>query len=150
MPKGVYKHPSAEERFFAKIERGKTDEFCWLWTSAISENGYGLFWDGRTVYAHRYIYQLAVGEIPEGLQIDHLCRIKRCANPKHLEAVSRKESPNLGRGKRVRREGKTHCKRGHAYDEANTYTSPRGRRSCRECGKLRHKAGYVSKKKKVG
>lgn len=63
---------------------------CWIWQRALDLNGYGYVSAriaGKQMRAHRYYYQTYVGEIPEGLQIDHLCRVRRCVNPDHLEAV---------------------------------------------------------------
>ncbi len=132
---------SRADRFWAKVE--KTPE-CWLWNAASTPLGYGLFWDGeRLVYAHRWAYEDDFGPIPDGLEIDHLCRVSSCVNPKHLEAVTHQEnmqrSPVMGRGQSA----KTHCKRGHEYTEENTYYTPReGWRQCRECKKI---VGRVSR-----
>ena len=82
----------AHKRFFAKVEQ--TDG-CWMWRAARGGTGgpvYGLFRDGRMVYAHRWAYEYAIGPIPEGYQIDHLCRVPLCVNPAHLEAVTPSEN----------------------------------------------------------
>ena len=127
---------------------------CWLWIGAGNENGYGLFgipsdtrnasrrfW--KLIKAHRYSYQLHKGEIPEGMDLDHLCRLRCCVNPNHLEAVTRKE--NLNRGMGVLRYGKiTHCPKGHEYTEDNTRieVSKEGwrQRRCRQCHRIRNQA----------
>lgn len=81
------------ERFWAKVH--KTDS-CWLWTASLTF-GYGSFWDGKgQVRAHRFAYELLVDPIPEGLQLDHLCRIRHCVNPDHLEAVTNAENVQRG------------------------------------------------------
>ena len=106
----------------------KTDT-CWLWIGATSANGYGVTSAGngnRLVGAHRRVYELLVGPIPEGLQLDHLCRVRNCVNPAHLEPVT--PSVNQQRMGAV----KTACPKGHGYDAANTYMY-RGRRNCRRC-----------------
>lgn len=84
------------ERFWDKAE--KTDSGCWLWSGAMFPNGYPCFSINRgSVGAHRVAYELANGPIPEGLTIDHLCRVKRCVNPDHLEAVAQGENTRRGR-----------------------------------------------------
>lgn len=102
---------------------------CWLWTSTITGAGYGLIGvDGKRRYAHRISYELLVGPIPQGLELDHLCRTTACVNPDHLEPVTHRE--NIRRSKPAT---KTHCVHGHLYDEENTYLDRRGCRFCREC-----------------
>ena len=79
-------HATPEERFWAKVD--KTDD-CWLWTANRTNAGYGHFWlDRRMVLAHRFAYELLIGPIPDGLTLDHLCRVRACVNPAHLEAVT--------------------------------------------------------------
>jgi len=107
---------------------------CWEWTGALNHGGYGTFLvDGRRMGAHRAAYLLHVGSIPDGLDLDHLCRVRHCVNPAHLEPVTRSE--NLRRGVGV---GKWHtaletCPEGHPYDDSNTYHDARGWRGCRAC-----------------
>lgn len=80
---------SNEERFWAKVD--KTGD-CWLWMGALSR-GYGSFHsDDRTKFAHRFAYELATGPIPEGLDIDHICRVKRCVRPDHLRPTTRSQN----------------------------------------------------------
>lgn len=83
------------ERFWEKVDRQEVG--CWLWTAYRNRDGYGRFRPYRRdqVMAHRYAYELMVGPIPDGLQLDHLCRNPGCVNPSHLEAVTERE--NLGR-----------------------------------------------------
>ena len=79
-----------EERFWFKVN--KTDT-CWLWTGALRGDGYGKFHVKRKwVYAHRFAYELLVGPIPDGLELDHLCRIRNCVRPSHLEPVTHQEN----------------------------------------------------------
>lgn len=101
---------------------------CWLWTGNISPNGYGRY---GSRYAHRLVFEALVGPIAEGLDLDHLCRVRGCVNPAHLEPVSRSE--NLRRGDMDRQAAKTHCRAGHPYSGDNLYVSPRGSRGCRAC-----------------
>ncbi len=113
------------ERVWAKVDPSGD---CWEWTGAKGRTGYGLVWSERRVRgAHRVVYEALVGPIPDGMQIDHLCRNRACVNPDHLEAVTRQE--NIRRGFRVQ---KMTCPQGHPYDESNTYRFD-GRRYCRAC-----------------
>lgn len=118
---------SAEDRFWRKVE--KTDG-CWLWRGNLKDTGYGQFNRGSGQYAaaHRFSYELANGKIPDGLTIDHLCRVRNCVRPDHLEAVPHAEN--------VRRSGpatKPNCSRGHAFAGENLYLPPGGGRICRTC-----------------
>lgn len=113
---------------------------CWEWTGSICPStGYGrLLVRGRRFMAHRYAYELLVGEIPDGLQIDHLCRVRTCVNPDHLEPVTLGENVLRGAGITAQNARKTHCKRGHPFDDENTYWPPHrpGTRWCRECRRM--------------
>lgn len=117
---------------------------CWEFQGAIDSNGYGcVYIDGRRVRTHRVAYEADSGPIPEGLVIDHLCFNRRCINPAHLEAVTLGE--NTRRALRVGRGGgvkKTHCLRGHVFDEANTWVGATGRRACRACERIRKRELY--------
>lgn len=104
---------------------------CWLWTGGHNvRHGYAVIsMDRRPMHAHRVAYQIYKGSIPDGLQIDHLCRNRGCVNPDHLEAVTQAE--NIRRGMPYR-EKPTHCPKGHAYDEQNLAIWS-GRINCRKC-----------------
>jgi hypothetical protein len=119
-------------RFWGYVQRGGEQD-CWLWTAG-SSCGYGAFspHHGHTVRAHRFAYELLIGPIPDGLVIDHLCRVKRCVNPAHLEPVTFGENVMRGETLSSTNAAKTHCNSGHALDEANTYVW-RGWRRCRLC-----------------
>lgn len=118
-----------EERLWEKVE---PTGFCWEWTGAHLQSGHGRFYvAGRVVQAHRFVYELLVGEIPDGMQLDHLCRNTSCVNPDHLEPVTHAE--NLRRSP-VRGWAKTHCAKGHAFTKETTYIRPgNGRRMCKVC-----------------
>lgn len=110
---------------------------CWVWDGASDYQGYGrINIDGRTMLAHRASYELHVGLIPAGLEIDHLCRNPSCINPAHLEPVTRKVNTDRGRCAEVHRHrfaAMTHCKNGHEYTKTNTYFNPSGHRNCKIC-----------------
>lgn len=104
---------------------------CWEWTGASDRSGYGAFkYLGKKINSHRFSYRHYKGEIPKGLDIDHLCRVRKCVNPEHLEAVTRKINVERGLSSQER---KTHCIHGHAYTPENTYRYPDGARECRTC-----------------
>jgi hypothetical protein len=89
--------------------------------------------------AHRYAYELLVGPIASGLVLDHLCRNPGCVNPKHLEPVTDRENTRRGISSAAENAKKTHCYRGHPFDERNTYVNLKGKRACRECAKAYQK-----------
>lgn len=119
-------------RYWQKVN--KTDT-CWIWTGQIRKNdGYGYFWDGsKKVLAHRWSYERAKGSISN--ELDHLCRVRACVNPEHLEDVT--HEVNMSRG--LHRQ-KTHCPHGHKYDEANTYIRFNKSRVCRMCRAIGERA----------
>lgn len=115
---------------------------CWLWTAGLDKDGYGTFSirlenRDRSRRAHRISYELYVGPIPDGLVIDHLCCIRNCVNPKHLEPVTVQENTLRGTSAAglVARLGV--CCRGHDMLGDNVYVSPGGERQCRECKRIR-------------
>lgn len=88
---------SESERFWSRVN--KTDS-CWLWTGSDNGVGYGQFYraGGKKTYAHIFSYELHKGPIPAGLSLDHLCRVRNCCNPNHLEAVTHRENCLRGEG----------------------------------------------------
>ena len=122
-----------------KIERYSIPEpnsGCWLWVGGLAGDGYGSV-RVRGIGmrpAHRASYEAFVAPIPKGLFLDHLCRVRCCVNPGHLEPVTNSEnmsrSPLVGR---YERRPTAACHAGHLFDEANTYRAPDGRRRCRTC-----------------
>lgn len=139
--------PTELERFCSKLRPDESG--CWLWAGQISTAGYGVFSrsrDGlvsarRQIEAHRYAYETLVGPIPDGLELDHLCRVKACVNPAHLEPVTHAE--NIRRAWVALR---TSCPKGHAYDDDNTIVNARGHRRCRTCAREQAAAAYRRKK----
>ena len=116
-----------------------TESGCWDWQGPVAPDGYGRMMVGsrttgerRTALAHRLSWEEANGPIPAGLQLDHLCRNRRCVNPAHLEPVTQRENILRGTGTAAINARKTHCPAGHEYTPENTYTYRSGR-DCKAC-----------------
>lgn len=126
---------TAEERFIEKIEVDAATG-CWNWTASLfARTGYAQFRyspqkNGR---GHCWAYEHYVGPVPPGLQLDHLCRNKRCVNPGHLEAVTAQENVLRSDNACGLNARKTHCKHGHEFTPENTHVNKAGSRMCREC-----------------
>jgi hypothetical protein len=120
---------TVSERFWSKVDKSGS---CWLWLAGKGSHGYGMFDAGYGMTcAHRVAYELVIGDIPAGLELDHLCRNRVCVNPSHLEPVTSQE--NTRRGDAGKNNAvKTHCPAGHEYNQANTYVY-KNRRNCRRC-----------------
>jgi len=132
----------AEVRFWAKVDKnGPLPDYaphlgpCWLWTAAVKGDGYAGFHRGEgrhVVGAHIFAYELVNGPVPPGLVLDHLCRVRRCVNPAHLEPVTQGINTLRGETISAANAAKTHCPQGHPYDEENTRWY-QGRRYCKAC-----------------
>lgn len=132
-------HPTStnDARFLERVSESPSG--CWLWNGATSPKGYGQFrftvGRGTPGRAHRWAYTRWVGLIPEGLTLDHLCRVRRCVNPAHLEPATIAE--NVHRAAALR----THCGAGHEWTAENIYRPPStGYRTCRSCARERKAA----------
>lgn len=126
------------------------DNGCWVFTGALTGHGYGHVRVGRRgegmKSTHRAMYEHHVGPIPEGLELDHLCRNRACCNPAHLEPVTTGE--NIRRGNTGKKErDKTHCPAGHAYAGANLFVTKAGHRVCRACRNRRSRELYAARHK---
>ena len=128
------------ERFDEKVTRSTNG--CWVWRGGLDKDGYGIFWVSETERArrvHRLSYERHRGRIPDGMMLDHLCRNPHCVNPGHLEPVTCAE--NLARSPLTlnsKNRKKTHCHRGHLFDETNTGLQGDGR-FCRVCTRERRR-----------
>jgi hypothetical protein len=118
---------------------------CMVFTGHKSKSGYGQIWfRGKRMWAHRAFYIAFKGEIPEGQEIDHLCRKRSCVLPRHLEAVSHQENQRRGNSFAGKRARQTHCIHGHAFTPENTMVKKDGRRNCRAC-QAKSNAAYYQK-----
>lgn len=130
-----------------------TDEGCWEWSAGRSKDGYGLvWWEGKMHLVHRILYEGLVGPIPDGLELDHLCRNHACANPDHLQPVTHQVNcargeVGLSTGRRNR--AKTHCPKGHEYIGENLYINPAGQRQCRTCMRERDRRRYHKSRQEI-
>lgn len=127
-----------EPQFWSKVDRSDSVG-CWPWRAGRSVKGYGTLSVRRvTLQAHRVAMALHLGhDIPAGMQIDHLCRNRRCVNPGHLEVVTPGVNTLRGESFSALNARKTHCDSGHEFSTANTYITPQGGRDCRKCRALR-------------
>lgn len=125
---------------------------CWLWTGGTNGKGYGIYYTTRGsnkyIVLHRAFYMYYKGEIPDGLCLDHLCRVKCCVNPDHLEAVTVGENTMRGIGFAPMNAKKTHCAKGHEYSATNTHHRLTGGRECKQCKTDWEKAFRTSPKRK--
>jgi hypothetical protein len=135
------------DRFWEKVDKnGPIPEYrpelgpCWIWTAYKSNEGYGQISGERRkprhIYVHRFSYELLNGPILEGLTLDHLCRVRCCVNPGHLEPVTNRENILRGTAPSANQSRQTHCVNGHLFDDKNTYLI-KGHRICKLCSIIR-------------
>lgn len=120
---------------------------CWIWQGRIDRHGYGRTnFGGGGRLAHRISYRAFRGEIPAGLELDHLCRNTKCCNPAHLEPVTGAE--NRRRQKHVSGSSEHEmCRRGHPLSGSNVASNGKGKRTCRECRRVRQRVRWLAIKK---
>ena len=136
-----------QAKFWMRVEKG----YHWLWTGTTATNGYGrVDVNGRNQAAHRVAYEWLVGPIPDSLELDHLCAVRNCVNPKHLEPVTHRENTLRGNTITAAQAARTHCPQGHELGGENLVPSSlrKGRRDCLTCS--RQRASEYRARKKAG
>jgi len=147
---------SAAERLWGRVDKDGAVSAqrpdlgaCWLWLGGVDTQGYGrLRWDGREIGTHRIVWMVLVGPIPEGLTLDHLCRVRHCVNPLHLEPVTLRVNQSRGQGASARSLRGETCPRGHTYGSDNVMPSvaAMGKRTCRACKLIREHLRYQKRR----
>lgn len=127
---------------WSKVQKTET---CWLWTGKLTKKGYARYGLHKpNSYAHIASYEEVNGVVPEGLELDHLCRVRHCVNPSHLEAVTHLENIRRGKSPSAFHRVKSHCYKGHPFNSDNTIVNEKGWRVCitckRESGRQRMRA----------
>lgn len=137
------------QRFYSNILPGNFGG-CWIWGKSSDGKGYGMIWvDGRGWSSHKFSYEYHKGKVPEGLELDHLCRVTMCVNPDHLEPVT--HGVNISRSPGCiwfKRRAMTHCKRDHPLTPENIYISKLGSRQCLGCKRHHWKVKDYNGKRK--
>ncbi len=140
-PQGKWPRPTKEEAFWERANK-RPGNACWLWSGQLNGDGYGIL---RRSSAHRFAYELLVGKIPDGLQVDHTCSVRNCVNPTHMDLVTHEENVRRSHARgmhdhknnalAVYQRSKTHCKNGHEFTPENTRIDPstHNTRRCRTC-----------------
>jgi hypothetical protein len=146
----VHEREKFEKRFWSKILVGFDDD-CWDWIASVGSHGYGqIRLHGVPVLAHRVVYELVRGRIPEGKSLDHrVCRRKVCCNPYHTIICTRGENIRQSDHHVGKNLLKTHCPKGHPYDGDNLYVTSKGHRQCNACRMIRNKNRFWDSTRKT-
>ncbi len=137
--KGTLSDHDFAMRFWARVDR-KAPGGCWVWTGALNAYGYGAVRCAEKVLrAHRVSFEALVGPVPEGLELDHLCRNRACVNPQHLRRVTHRENMLASESPMIQVHRSGACRRGHPF-EVYARTSPGGQRHCIACARIREAA----------
>jgi hypothetical protein len=128
-----------------------TDNGCWEWVGVKHRDGYGVIWFQQAFrrwyrLAHVVAYEVWVGPIAEGLELDHLCRNRSCVNPAHLEPVTHRENMRRSISPPGKWQMRTHCERGHEFSGANLIIRGDGARQCRTCKRERGRLAAQQKR----
>jgi hypothetical protein len=137
----IIKDNRLPDRFWSKVKLYEPTQ-CWVWTASLNNKGYAKFrWNDKISLGHIVCYKILVGEIPDGLCLDHVksrgCIFRCCVNPAHLEPVTQ--------GENCARARKTHCKRGHELVGENLLLQPTGKR-CKKCLSMLNRMYYLKGK----
>lgn len=128
---------------------------CWLWTGYI-QGGYGrAYWKGENIRVHRIVYAELVDTVPVGFELHHKCANKHCANPSHLEIMTKSDHSRISPALAImasKNRSRTHCSKGHEWTKENTlwytYKNKTGRR-CRKCHVVQETKYRRRKKEKL-
>lgn len=135
----VGRRKSDQEVFDTYVNKLDGDNACWEWTGHVRTDGYGLVRrNHKNHVAHRWVYETIKAKVPADLQLDHLCRNRKCCNPSHLDPVTHRENQLRGETFGAFNAAKTHCPRGHELVGDNLVTSAlkRGQRTCAKCASI--------------
>jgi hypothetical protein len=147
-----------EERFFSfvnkmgPIARNRPDlGRCWVWTGG-ETRGYGIFWaDGTSHRAHVWSYKRFVGEVPEGLELDHFaCDRTNCVNYQHVQPATHYINALRSTSPMAQNSQKLKCKNGHDFDESNTRINAAGARECKKCVRKKQREAKAAKREAAG
>lgn len=132
--------PTLAERFAERVDRSGGPDACHPFTTKPDPDGYGrIRFKGRHMLAHRAALAIAGIVVPDGMEVDHLCRNRICVNPAHLEVVTHRENGMRGFSFAAENARKTHCNHGHPLSGANLRISTSGERVCKACVRRRRK-----------